>query len=96
MSSIFLEWGEQVTIKVVLKFPPNDSCNIRVSFESRYEIWSCFYESWLITFPKVDKERLICFVSCYNDSEVRHESFSLPAKSTKFKVARFSESLGNF
>ena len=93
---MFLEWGEQVTIKVVLKFPPNDSCNIRVNLESQYEMWSCFNESWLITFPSVDRERLIYFVSCCNDSDVHHESFSLPAKSTKFKVARFSESLGNF
>ncbi len=31
--------GEIMAIIVVLQFPPNESSNIRVSFESRYGMW---------------------------------------------------------
>lgn len=51
---------EQFIIRVVLLFPPNDYCKIRVSFESRYGICYFFYEvSAFITLPKLLNDLLI-------------------------------------
>jgi len=56
--------GEQQIIIVVRAFPPNDSCNIRVSFESRYGM--CVFLSSAnadITLPKADNDLFIFFAS---------------------------------
>lgn len=36
VSASLYDEGEQLMMRVVREFPPNDSCKIRVSFESRY------------------------------------------------------------
>ena len=58
---IWISWGEQVTIKVVLEFPPKESFIILVNFDYLYGTWVILYERLLITLPKLVKDRLIFF-----------------------------------
>lgn len=64
VSDSLKEAGEQQIMIVVRAFPPNDSCNIRVNFESRYGIWVFLSSANAdITFPKADNDLLIFLAS---------------------------------
>lgn len=85
-------------IRVVLLFPPKDYCRIRVNLESRYGTCSFFYEvSALITLPKLLKLLLILFASysCWPWHPVL-ETFSEPARSTKYSLLCLVESFFRF
>ena len=57
-------WGDAVIIKQVFEFPPNDSDNILVSFDSLYGTWVAFLSvKATITFPRVVRLLLIFFAS---------------------------------
>lgn len=90
--------GEQVTIRVVLEFPPKESFNIFVSLESRYGTWPYFfplYESALITFPKLVRLKFIFFASSKTfPSAPVFDIFSDPAKSIKNSLLVFEAPSG--
>ena len=78
-------WGDNVIIKHVFEFPPRDSDNILVNFESLYGMWEAFLSvRATITLPKVVKLLFIFFASSkvYPWAPV-FIIFSDPAKSTK-------------
>lgn len=76
-----------LAIIIVLVFPPSESCNILVSFESLYGI-NFPSTNAEITFPKALKDKLI-FAASLNPSPTALVCFcfSLPAKSTKLSLA---------
>lgn len=91
VSSLFFDDGEIVPIKTVLVFPTNDSCSRRVSFDylkmDKFLVSS--FDSILITFPKVVKDRLIFFSSFKCSFVISSFLFIFydPAKSHKFNFA---------
>ncbi|OMH85159.1 hypothetical protein AX774_g1302 [Zancudomyces culisetae] len=91
VSAALYDDGEQLIISVVLLFPPNDSCNIRVSLLSRYGICDDLPSvSALITIPSADND-LFIFLASSNvcpDAPV-FPTFSDPAKSTKLNLPIF-------
>lgn len=87
VSARCISWGEQVTIRVVLEFPPSDSLSKRVNLEFLYGTWPCpprLSDKALITVPKLVKLRLI-FLASYSTfpSAPVFDIFSLPARSMR-------------
>lgn len=92
--SLYVHIEQQIT-KVVLLFPPNDSCNILVNFESLYGTCYFFYDvRAFITLPSALKD-LFMFFAYYNCCPTTpvFPTFSDPAKSTKYNLLCFVESL---
>jgi len=72
----------------VLAFPPKESCNSLVNFESRYGMWEVFAStSAEITLPRADKDKFI-LVASFSLSPVAPvlACLSDPAKSTRFNL----------
>ena len=75
-------------IIIVFVFPPNESYNNLVNFESLYGICYVFPSTNAeITFPNADNDKLI-FVASLSRSPVAYvfDYLSLPAKSTRFNL----------
>lgn len=81
---------EQVTMTLVIEFPDKDYCRTLVSLESRKGTCSCPRLRAYIVFPRQDKDKLI-FIAYYKPSPktLVFDTFSLPAKSTRFNFDSF-------
>jgi hypothetical protein len=55
--------GDKVMMTHVFELPPSEFCNTRVSFESRYGTYGCFFTRARMTMPRVERDLLIDFAS---------------------------------
>jgi hypothetical protein len=83
-----------VVMMLVLHPPLRESLRIRVSLELRYGTWSAAVVRAETTLPRQDRERLI-FLVYYRLWPLTPllRIFSLPAKSMKHSLVRYSLSL---
>jgi len=96
VSSKLISAGDTHAIIEVLEFPPNESYNILVSFESLYGTWAFFFVSSVkaeMTFPRASNPLFIDIPS-FKVAPVAPVLFalSLPARSTKWNLATINSS----
>lgn len=83
VSCIYFRIGATLTIMHDLLLPPSESCNIRVSLESRYGTRACLAFNASTTLPKTKSEVLIAPDSFKRTPELAVRRLSSdPAKST--------------
>jgi hypothetical protein len=91
VSSIAEVEGLIVAMSSVLVLTPSESCRRRVSLESRYGMWVCSdFASPLMTYPSVDRDLLMFFISSRCAPSIAVSNFSDPAKSQRLTFARLN------